>query len=219
VGKIATLPVIEIFYSVQGEGKLAGVPSVFVRLAGCPLRCPWCDTRYAWESSNADHLSIDQIVQKISLFDSSHIVITGGEPLIHSAVTDLSQKLSAAGSHITIETSGVVYRKTACDLLSLSPKLPSTLPNKKTFRPSILCKLLVDAKDYQVKFVVADEFEVREALTLLDRCDLFDRRNVMLMPQSATPLEYRKNARKIARLALKQCLRFCPRLHLDLKLK
>jgi organic radical activating enzyme len=113
----------------------------------------------------------------------------------------------------------VVYRKTACDLLSLSPKLPSTLPGKKTFRPSILRKLLADAGDYQVKFVVADEAEVCEALALLDRCDLFDRRNVMLMPQSTTPAEYRKNAKKIARLALKQCLRFCPRLHLELKFK
>jgi 7-carboxy-7-deazaguanine synthase len=219
VGKITSLPVIEIFHSVQGEGKLAGMPSVFIRLAGCPLHCPWCDTRYAWDPAKANRLSIDQIIKKITQFPARHTVITGGEPLIHSSVTTLSQALMSLGYHTTIETAGVVYRKVNCDLLSLSPKLPSTLPDKKTFRPTILRKLMADAGDYQVKFVVADEQQVAETLQLLTRHDIFDQNNVMLMPNSQVPSEYRSVAAKIARLALENNLRFCPRLHLELKLK
>jgi 7-carboxy-7-deazaguanine synthase len=219
VGKITSLPVIEIFHSVQGEGKLAGTPSVFIRLAGCPLRCPWCDTQYAWDPAKADRLSVDQIIDKIAQFPARHTVITGGEPLIHSSLATLSQTLMAKGYHTTIETAGVVYRKVPCDLLSLSPKLPSTLPDIKTFRPAILQKLLADAGDYQVKFVVADEGQVAETMKLLVRYDIFNQNNVMLMPNSQAPSEYRRIAAKIARLALENNLRFCPRLHLELKLK
>lgn len=222
MGKITSLPVIEIFHSVQGEGKLAGVPSVFIRLAGCPLRCPWCDTQYAWDPAKADHLTVDDVIKKIAPFPARHAVITGGEPLIHPSVATLSRTLISMGYHTTIETAGIVYRKVPCDLLSLSPKLPSTLPDVKTFRPTILRKLMAEAGDYQVKFVVADEPQVLETLELLarhDLHDLFDQKNVMLMPNAQNSSKYRSAAVKIARLALENNLRFCPRLHLELKLK
>ncbi|NLE28405.1 MAG: 7-carboxy-7-deazaguanine synthase QueE [Phycisphaerae bacterium] len=219
MGKIATLPIAEIFHSIQGEGKLIGVPSVFIRLAGCPLRCPWCDTQYAWDLSKASRFSIDQILEKTALLPARYVVVTGGEPMIHSAVGRLTKSLSNAGYHVTIETSGVIYRKVQCDLLSLSPKLPSTLPDVKTYRPAVLRKLIADHREYQVKFVVANESHVREALELLDEHDLFDRRNVMLMPQSSAFSHYRRHAGKIARLAQKYDLRFSPRLHLELQIK
>ena len=81
----------EIFYSLQGEGFLAGAPSVFIRLAGCPLRCRWCDTKYAWDQTAGAHYSIAKIEQTIQHWPSKSAVITGGEPMINSDLTLLAQ--------------------------------------------------------------------------------------------------------------------------------
>jgi 7-carboxy-7-deazaguanine synthase len=79
----------EIFYSLQGEGFLAGVPSVFVRLAGCPLQCRWCDTKYAWDQRAGEDYNIGDIVKTVQQWPCKFIVITGGEPMINSDLPQL----------------------------------------------------------------------------------------------------------------------------------
>jgi len=101
--------VIEIFYSLQGEGFLAGVPSVFVRLAGCPLRCRWCDTKYAWAKEAGRQHSAAEIVQAVQQWPCRFVVVTGGEPMINSDLPQLVRQLKAAGKHVTIETAGIAY--------------------------------------------------------------------------------------------------------------
>ncbi|GAG87431.1 unnamed protein product, partial [marine sediment metagenome] len=113
------MQVSEIFYSLQGEGFLAGVPSVFVRLAGCPLRCKWCDTKYAWDETAGMHYSIEKIVQTVQQTQSKFVVITGGEPMINIDLPQLAKSLKARGKHITIETAGIAFiPDLACDLMS-----------------------------------------------------------------------------------------------------
>ncbi|MCU0721251.1 MAG: 7-carboxy-7-deazaguanine synthase QueE, partial [Pirellula sp.] len=100
--------VSEIFHSVQGEGKLTGTPSVFVRTSGCNLRCWFCDTRYASWEPEGDQWSVPQIIDQVSKFPSKHVVLTGGEPMIFAEICELTAELRALGKHITIETAGTV---------------------------------------------------------------------------------------------------------------
>src|ERR1700749_2962077 len=98
------MKISELFYSIQGEGKLLGVPSVFVRASGCNLRCTWCDTPYASWEPEGDELSIEQIIKHVASFGASHVVVTGGEPLIMPEIENLCAALHSRGHHITIET-------------------------------------------------------------------------------------------------------------------
>src|SRR6188508_268512 len=94
----------EIFYSLQGEGELTGVPSVFVRASGCNLRCTWCDTPYASWDPEGPNLTIGEIVRRVREFRCKHTVITGGEPLIMPDISELCLALRELGQHLTIET-------------------------------------------------------------------------------------------------------------------
>src|ERR1700761_495351 len=102
------MKISELFHSIQGEGKLVGVPSVFVRASGCNLRCTWCDTPYAsWNPEGTD-LPVEQIASQVEAFRSKHVVITGGEPMIMPDIAELCSSLKSAGHHITIETAATV---------------------------------------------------------------------------------------------------------------
>src|SRR5215475_11556483 len=100
--------VAEIFYSIQGEGELTGVPSVFIRTSGCNLRCTWCDTKYASWTPEGETLTIDALVAEVLRHPAAHVVLTGGEPMIAPELPDLAARLRAAGKHITIETAGTI---------------------------------------------------------------------------------------------------------------
>jgi 7-carboxy-7-deazaguanine synthase len=124
------LPINELFESLQGEGVLAGVPSVFIRTSGCNLRCWFCDSYHtSWEPTHA-WMGLDEIVDRVDEFDADHVVLTGGEPLIHDDALTLINRLADRGYHITVETNGTIAPppETPIDLASVSPKLASSTP-------------------------------------------------------------------------------------------
>src|ERR1700712_1809424 len=100
--------IAEIFFSVQGEGRLTGVPSVFVRASGCNLRCRWCDTPYASWSPEGVEMSLTEIFAEVQQHPARHVVVTGGEPMIARGMPELLRALHEAGKHITIETAGTI---------------------------------------------------------------------------------------------------------------
>jgi 7-carboxy-7-deazaguanine synthase len=185
----------EIFYSLQGEGFLAGVPSFFIRLAGCPLRCRWCDTKYAWDATAGEDSGVAEIVRAVKKWPCRHIVITGGEPMVQKALTELVQGLRPAGKHITIETAGIAYiPDMPCDLMSISPKLSNSTPqdakiaamhDRSRLDLAVLGEL-IEHYDYQLKFVVDSQDDIAEIQETLGRLGNVDVQKVMLMPQAAT---------------------------------
>ena len=132
--------IAEIFYSIQGEGKLVGVPSAFVRVSGCNLRCVWCDTPYAsWDAdkSESPDLNPEQILAEVERKAPGvkHIVLTGGEPMMFKETAGLIAAFKATGKHVTVETAGTLWLENlppgAIDLASVSPKLSNSVPNER----------------------------------------------------------------------------------------
>src|ERR1700722_487273 len=122
------LKISEVFHSIQGEGALVGVPSVFIRTSGCNLRCSWCDTPYTSWQPEGNELALEQILDEVKAHPARHVVVTGGEPMILPDIVPLTERLRALGLHITVETAGTVFRPVACDLMSISPKLSNSSP-------------------------------------------------------------------------------------------
>ena len=215
----------EIFYSLQGEGFLAGVPSVFIRLAGCPLRCRWCDTKYAWDESAGKLLAIEKIVKTIQQYQTKYIVITGGEPMIDSEMSQLVGELKNAGKHITIETAGIVFIPgLACDLISISPKLSNSAPKDPKLRSvhedsrldiAILSELIEHYR-YQLKFVVDSVDDLPEIQQVIEDIGNVDLQKVMLMPQAATCNELIAKSEMVAEMCKETGFVFSQRLQIML---
>lgn len=224
-----TIIVNEIFYSLQGEGFLAGVPSVFVRLAGCPLRCRWCDTKYGWDEKAGAHYSINKIVRTVRQWPCKFVVITGGEPMINPDMTiksDLPQlikKLRASDKHITIETAGIAFMPhLPCDLMSISPKLSNSTPadpklskihENSRLDLAVLRELIVHYK-YQLKFVVDSQDDLPEIQQTLKEIGNVDSEKVMLMPQAKTRDELLDKSPIVAQICKRTGFTFSPRLHI-----
>jgi len=215
--------IAEIFYSIQGEGALVGVPSVFVRTSGCNLRCVWCDTPYTSWKPEGDELSLDDILARVAEHaQARHLVLTGGEPMIAPQVVELTERLHGRGLHITIETAGTVSKPVACDLMSISPKLAHSTPpgdwsathERLRIQPDVLQQLM-SAYDYQLKFVVARSADMEEIGRLLDRLSA-DRSKVILMAEGIDPQVLRERGQWLAEICKREGLRFSPRLHVEL---
>lgn len=220
----------EIFCSLQGEGELTGVPSVFVRTSGCNLRCAWCDTPYASWNPEGEQRSIAQIVAEVESHPSAHhVVLTGGEPMLAKDVRTLAAALKADGRHITIETAATLAPDDiACDLASLSPKLLNSAPDpvehgawrKKheatRWRPDVV-RAWVDAYPYQLKFVVAQPGDVDEMEHMLAalRRDI-PRHKVLLMPEATSLEKMRERAAWLGELCKARGYRYAHRLHIEL---
>ncbi len=177
----AALSVNEIFVSIQGEGAFIGAPTLFVRLAGCPLRCSWCDTPYALNADSGVRIDVAQIAREAQ--GHRRIVITGGEPLVQ----DIRPLVEALGSghHITVETSGTIFRDLPqVDLFSISPKIGSSGYRPK--QPALRKYCAAAAGRMQLKFVIADDADLDEALRCLDGlCDALEKDTpVVLQPES-----------------------------------
>jgi len=221
------LRISEIFYSIQGEGTLVGVPSVFVRVSGCNLRCVWCDTPYTSWSPEGELRSVDQVREEVERHTGAHhVVITGGEPMLFEAVSELAAALRDDGFHITLETAGTVYRDIACDLMSISPKLANSTPwlreagrfaashESARYRPEVL-RQLMERYPYQLKFVVASEEDLAEIRRIVEETRA-ERERVLLMPEGTQPATVAERGRWIAELCKEQGWRYSPRLHVEL---
>ena len=232
----ATLPAatgLSVPGTVQGEGKLCGVPSLFVRLQGCNLRCRWrmadgtesrCDTAHTWGEDGGMRASVDDVVDIVcrNMGHMRHVVVTGGEPYLQQqGLEALLSQLRHRGFHTTVETNGIVDSapRVLPDLLSVSPKLRASGISDAMRRRSVAGAALLSqavreaGTDMQLKFVVAseaDEVEIKtdyaEALRLLRPDD------VVVMPLGASTglLE------RTSRVAVANGWRFGPRLHIML---
>ena len=213
----------EIFYSLQGEGMLAGVPSIFVRLAGCPLRCKWCDTKYAWDPSAGTDYTIDRIIRTVKQWPCSFVVITGGEPMVNPDLPQLSNQLKKMNKHVTIETSGIIFSPDlSCDLMSISPKLSNSLPDepdlaaiheKSRLNINALQKL-IDTYNYQLKFIIDSENDLADIKDLIKKISIVDSAKVMLMPQAATREQLLSKSLLVAELCKQTGFAFSQRLHI-----
>jgi 7-carboxy-7-deazaguanine synthase len=173
------MKIAEIFFSIQGEGKLAGVPSAFIRTSGCNLRCHWCDTPYTSWLPEGESLDIDTIIQRVSEHPMRHVVLTGGEPMIAPGIEELTAALKQRGYHITIETAATVWKDVTCDLASISPKLANSTPWKRdrawaerheTERINLdVIRRFMLLADYQLKFVVDEPGDLAEIDALLNK--------------------------------------------------
>lgn len=214
------MKVSEIFYSLQGEGGLVGVPGVFIRLAGCPLRCKWCDTGYAWSADTGEEMDIERIIEETEKQNTDYVIVTGGEPMVQNDLPELLKSLKSNGKHITVETAGIVYRQNLdCDLMSISPKLSNAgleQPETDAFRSpdvDVLKKLTADY-DYQLKFVIDKPEDIGEVQDILGKIGEIEREQVFLMPQAATRQEFMEKAAFVAELCKRTGFRFSERLQI-----
>jgi 7-carboxy-7-deazaguanine synthase len=233
--------IAEIFRSLQGEGLLTGVPSVFVRTSGCNLRCGFCDTPYtSWEPEGED-LSIDEIVEQVdsliarpapdfvaslSSADCRHAVLTGGEPMLFAELVPLTAALRQRRLHITIETAGTIFQSLACDLMSISPKLSNSAPpverdarwhhrhERSRHAPDVIRRLVAEYP-YQIKFVIGSPADCEEMETWLAGFPEIDRSRVLLMPQGTDLAELAEHASWLEPYCRSENLRFCPRKHIE----
>ena len=217
------MKISEIFHSIQGEGVLVGVPSVFVRTSGCNLRCTWCDTPYTSWQPEGEERSLASIVDQVNSYGASHVVITGGEPMIAPEIEDLTRRLE---QHITIETAGTVDAHVRCDLMSISPKLANSTPytrdngrwadqhERLRYQPEIL-RRLVQLYPYQLKFVVSEPADLKQVNSIVSDIGASKSR-VVLMAEGTDSQTLAERGRWLADLAKREGYRMTPRLHIDL---
>ena len=220
----------EIFHSLQGEGELTGVPSVFVRTSGCNLRCTWCDTPYASWNPEGTTKTVEEIIAGVERFPRTrHVVLTGGEPMIAKGISELAAAIKATGRHITIETAATVPPNgIACDLASLSPKLLNSAPNADEhaawrrkheatrWQPDVV-RAWIDRYPYQFKFVVSRPEDVDELESMLAALKReIPRAKVMLMPEGTTLERLRTRASWLSDLCKERGYRYAHRLHIEL---
>jgi 7-carboxy-7-deazaguanine synthase len=163
-----TLNITEIFYSLQGEAREVGIPTVFVRLTGCPLRCNYCDTAYAFKGNNL--LSIEQIVSEIEKYKTCYVCVTGGEPMAQSNCLGLLDTLIEKGYKVSMETSGSIdiseVNKNVSIVMDL--KTPSSTEQHQNRYENIA---LLENKD-QLKFVIASRLDFDWCCTILENNEI-----------------------------------------------
>ena len=218
----------ELFYSIQGEGKLVGVPSVFVRASGCNLRCVWCDTPYAsWQPQGAE-TPVSKIIERALVHCARHVVITGGEPMIMPDIAELCSAFKERGYHITIETAATVYVDVAVDLASLSPKLSNSTPHEREggrfaamherqrINIPVIQKFIDSSPGFQLKFVVSDARDLDEVEALLEQLQNWQPADVLLMPEGIDVATLESRAKWVSEACKEMGFRYSPRLHVAL---
>jgi 7-carboxy-7-deazaguanine synthase len=220
------MKIAEIYRSVQGEGLLTGAPSVFVRASGCNLRCWFCDTPYAsWKPEGCD-MATDEIVAQVEEWDTRHVVITGGEPMLFAELIPLCDALAAIGRHVTIETAGTLYLPVRCDLMSISPKFSSSAPNasqsarwrrrheRQRHRPEVV-RHLVAEHQYQIKFVIDRPADLDDVRDYLSEVPEIAPGRALLMPQGVDREQLESRSRWLRPFCESHGLIFCPRKQIE----
>ena len=220
----------EIFYSIQGEGELTGVPSVFIRTSGCNLRCNWCDTMYASWQPEGNQTSLEKILHQVDSHPAArHCVLTGGEPMVAKGIRELASALKSRGKHVTIETAATVPPAgIACDLASLSPKLSNSTPDARLpeawrrkhedlrRQPAVIADWL-DHCSCQLKFVVTSPADVDEIQSLVRNVDReVPPAKILLMPEGTSAEVLHGRNQSLLELCKRYGYRYCNRLHLEL---
>jgi len=176
---LSRLRITEIFYSLQGESSTIGLPTLFVRLTGCPLRCVWCDTEYAF--TGGDYWEMDDLIDKIESFKPQNICISGGEPLAQKApCEELMKKLCDKGYKVSIETSGAI------DISSVDPRVTKVMdlkaPDSGEMSKNLYGNIEYLDKTDEVKFVIMSRKDYDWAKLQLDQYQLAGKTNVLFSP-------------------------------------
>ena len=173
-----SLRITEIFYSLQGETNTVGIPTVFIRLTGCPLRCGYCDTAYAF--SGGDKMSLDTILDRVAEYACPYVTVTGGEPLAQPACLDLLNRLISLGYLVSLETSG------ALDVSAVNSQVVKVM-DLKTPSSGEVTRNLYRNIDYltdqdQVKFVIADQSDYEWSVQQITELKLAERCQILFSP-------------------------------------
>jgi 7-carboxy-7-deazaguanine synthase len=220
--------IAEIFHSIQGEGLLAGVPSIFIRTSGCNLRCHWCDTPYASWKPEGPEMSVEEILKKLTEWNCDHIVLTGGEPMIAPDLPELATALKKQKKHITIETAGTILPNgISCDLASISPKLSNSTPSPERdpawakkheatrLQPEVIAEW-IRKYPFQLKFVVSSELDLADIKHLLSRLPPVPLHQILLMPEGIDVKTLATRSPWLVDICKREGFRFCPRLQIEL---
>ena len=177
-----TLRITEIFYSLQGESNTVGWPTVFIRLTGCPLRCQYCDTAYAFHGGKTR--TIDEIIGQVKTYNASYVTVTGGEPLAQKNCFKLLEKLADMGVSVAVETSGAINIAEVDSRVTkvMDLKTPGSNEEHRNLYQNIE---YLDAKD-QVKFVISNDEDYVWSKAQLERYQLHKRCDVLFSPCAGT---------------------------------
>ncbi|MGB5562664.1 MAG: 7-carboxy-7-deazaguanine synthase QueE [Sedimenticolaceae bacterium] len=175
---MARLRLTEIFHSLQGESASVGWRTVFVRLTGCPLRCGYCDTAYAFKGG--DWWEMDNILETVAQYEARHVTVTGGEPLAQTECVNLLTALCDAGYQVSLETSGAI------DISTVDPRVVRVMDLKTPGSGEMDKNLYANIEHLraadQVKFVITDEADYQWSRDQLQRWDLAARCEVLFSP-------------------------------------
>lgn len=228
--------------TIQGEGKLAGVPSLFIRTSGCNLECKWllpngeisrCDTpESSIDIQEQEDISIEDIILtlKNNINNITHLVITGGEPCLQSEIlVPLIKRIKGEmGLHITLESNGTIFIPELhglIDLISLSPKLSTSLAGRfsqshfdrtrKTIEQVAQLRSEKDI-DFQLKCVISSPSDIEEITLLTQDIPEIKGEDILLMPLGRDAIELNQTSQLTSLLAVENGWRYCPRLHIDI---
>jgi 7-carboxy-7-deazaguanine synthase len=172
------LKITEIFYSLQGEARNVGLPTVFIRLTGCPLRCHYCDTAYAF--TGGEWMEIESILAEVKKYNTSHVTVTGGEPLAQKNCIDLLQQLCDQRYDVSLETSGAMpvdaVDKRVIKILDVKTPASGEVTKNKFENFALL-----NDRD-QIKFVICDESDYHWSKQLIEDYQLDDRCELLFSP-------------------------------------
>ena len=165
---MSTLRINEIFYSIQGESSRIGMPTVFVRLTGCPMRCSYCDTAYAFH--DGQQKEIEEIIQEIKKFETNYVTVTGGEPLAQKNCIDLMNQLCELGYKVSLETGGALDIKDVHSKVKiiLDVKTPKSNEDKNNFWPNLSNIRTND----EIKFVIQDYEDFSWSMDIIEKYQL-----------------------------------------------
>jgi len=174
----AKLRITEIFFSLQGEARTVGIPTVFVRLTGCPLRCSYCDTTYAYQGG--EWWSLEQIAAEIAKYDTKYVCVTGGEPLAQSDCLQLLTMLCDTGYEVSLETSGALDVSDVDSRVSRVVDLKT--PGSGEQGRNRVENLAVLTRNDQLKFVICDQNDYMWAKEMIIRSELAEVCEILMSP-------------------------------------